>query len=72
MNYNFCLQTLSEIDWPLLKKYMGPKSFQIQMTGPKMWSVMNKFEILFNFFNKFFAKSQAAEQLHPHFAPPQD
>jgi len=39
---------MSEIDWPLLQKYIWLMSFQIWMMGPKMWSDSNKMEVLFN------------------------
>ncbi len=46
---------MSEIDWPLLQKYIWLMSFQIWMMGPKMWSDSNKMEVLFNihFINSF-------------------
>jgi hypothetical protein len=50
-----------------------PRSFQIQIMDPKMWFAPSKIEVLFNFsFITFLSRNtvEAAEPLHPHFAPP--
>ncbi len=50
----FCWINFPENDWPQLQKHMGPRSFQIQITGPKMWSAPTKTGLPYNFcFIKF-------------------
>jgi len=48
-NTTFVLETLPENDWPWLLKYMGPRSFQIQITDPKMWCAPTKTGVPYNF-----------------------
>ena len=35
MHHNFCVKTPLESEWPWLQKHTGPRSFQIQIWGPK-------------------------------------
>ncbi len=57
----FFLLTLPDNDWPLLQKYMGPRSFQIQIRDQKMWSVPTKTGMPYNFCFIKFLQSQTVE-----------
>ncbi len=63
----------NENDWPQLKKYTVPRSFQICILGPKMCYAPTKSWMLYNFcFVKFLPSYMlvAADPPWSHFRPP--
>jgi hypothetical protein len=52
-----------ENDWLWLQKHMGPRSFQLQISGPKIWSAPTKTDLSYNFcFIKFLPSLTVADE----------